>query len=388
MGELEVALVVGGHRHDRPGAVAHEHVVGDEHGDVPAVGGVLGERPGEDAGLLLALGLALELGLPPGELAVGRHRLGGELVEPERAAPLERRVLGPLVGDDLVDERVLGREHHVGRAEQRVGAGGEHVDLDVGVLLHREHHLGADAAADPVALHQLDRLGPVEHVEVGEQAVGVGGDAQHPLLQRALEDGMVAAFAATVGGDLLVGEHGAERGAPVHRRLVEVGQPVRVDDGAPRVGVEVDPGEAVGVGVALRGVRPRLELRDQLGDRPGAVLRLVVPRVEELQEDPLGPAVVVGVGGGDPPAGVVAQAEGPELAAHVGHVGLGGDPGVLTGLHRVLLGREPEGVVAHGVEHVVAPHAHEAGEHVGADVAEGVPTWRPAPLGYGNMSRT
>ena len=73
--ELEVALVVRGHRHDRAGAVAHEHVVGDEDRDVPAVGGVLGERAGEDAGLLLALGLALELRLLRRELAVRRDRL-------------------------------------------------------------------------------------------------------------------------------------------------------------------------------------------------------------------------------------------------------------------------------------------------------------------------
>ena len=62
----------------------------------------------------------------------------------------------------------------------------------------------------------------------------------------------------------------------------------------------------------------------------------------------------------------------PELAAHVGDVGLGGGARVLAGLHRVLLGREPERVVAHGVEHVVVLHPHEPGVHVGADVAERV----------------
>ena len=33
LGERPVALVLAGHGHDRPGAVAHQHVVGDEHGD-------------------------------------------------------------------------------------------------------------------------------------------------------------------------------------------------------------------------------------------------------------------------------------------------------------------------------------------------------------------
>ena len=45
---------------------------------------------------------------------------------------------------------------------------------------------------------------------------------------------------------------------------------------------------------------------------------------------------------------------------------------VLTVLDGVLLGRQAERVVAHRVQHVVAAHPHEAGEDVGADVAERV----------------
>ena len=234
--------------------------------------GFLANAPVKTPVFSLPFGLALELRLLRRELAVRRHRLGGELVEAERAPPFERRVLRPLVGHDLVDERVLGREHHVGGAEERVGPGGEHVDLDVVVLLDRERDLGADAAPDPVALHELDRLGPVEQVEVGEQPLGVRGDAQHPLLQRALEHGMVAALAAAVGGDLLVGEHGAERRAPVDRRLVEVREAVRVDDRRARVGVEIDPRRGRRGWRRSRARAPRVELRDQLGDRAGPVL--------------------------------------------------------------------------------------------------------------------
>ena len=36
-----------------------------------------------------------------------------------------------------------------------------------------EHHLGAFAAADPVALHGHRRFGPVELVQIRQQAVGV-----------------------------------------------------------------------------------------------------------------------------------------------------------------------------------------------------------------------
>ena len=233
--------------------------------------------------------------------------------------------------------------------------------------------VGADAAADPVALHQLDRLGPVEQVEVGEQAVGVRGDAQHPLLQRAAEHRVVAALAAAVGGDLLVREHGAERRAPVDRRLVEVREAVRVDDGAPlrRRRARATPASS---GLAsLSGSRvpaSNSATSSAIGRARSCVV--VVPGVEDLQEDPLRPAVVVDVGGGDAPPRVVAEPERAQLAAHGGDVRLGGDARVLAGLHRVLLGREAERVVAHRVQHVVAVHAHEAGVDVGADVAERV----------------
>ncbi len=44
-------------------------------------------------------------------------------------------------------------------------------------------NLRALGAANPVALHQLDRLGPVDPVEVVQQPVGVSGDLEEPLLE-------------------------------------------------------------------------------------------------------------------------------------------------------------------------------------------------------------
>ena len=189
--ELEVALVVRRHGHDRTGPVAHEHVVGDEDRDPLVVDGIDRERAGEDPRLVLALRLALELALLPGELAVAAHRLGGTHVDAEDPLPRRRdlaqlladRGAGPVGRDELVDERVLGRQHHVRRAEQRVGPRREDRD-DVVAARHPEVDRRSGAPSDPVPLHDLDRVGPVELLEVVEQAVGVGGDPQHPLLER------------------------------------------------------------------------------------------------------------------------------------------------------------------------------------------------------------
>ena len=84
--------------------------------------------------------------------------------------------------------------------------------------------LGPLGAPDPVALHGLDPLRPLQVVEGGEQLVGVGGDAEEPLLEVPLDDHVAAALAGAVGQHLLVGQHGLATRAPVDRGHLPVGQ--------------------------------------------------------------------------------------------------------------------------------------------------------------------
>ncbi len=360
--EREVTGVVGGDGHDRAGAIAHQDVVGDEDGDALAVDRVGGVGADEDAGLVLGLGLTLDVGLGRGLRAVGGDGLGGGGVT---AGPHLVGALGPGGRGELLHQRVLRRQHHVGGAEQGVGAGGEDGDA---LAVQGEVDAGTLGAADPVALLELDGLGPVQLVQVVQQPVGVGRDPHVPLAQLGLEDREVAALGAAVGGDLLVGQHGTQPRTPVHGRVGGVGQAVLPQD----VGA---------LGLAQRAPRARgarygpltgLELFDQLGDRAGPARLLVVVGVEDPQEDPLGPLVVVRVDRREGPALVVAQAQPAQLGGHVLDVGLGGDPGVGAGLHGVLLGGQAEGVEAQGVQDVVAGHPLEAGVDVGGDVAQRV----------------
>ena len=94
--------------------------------------------------------------------------------------------------------------------------------------------------------------------------------------------------------------------------------------------------------------------------------------VVELEENPLGPLNVAGVGGVDFTVPVIGKAESLKLAAEVVHIGLGGDAGVLTGFDGILLGRESKGVPTHGVEHVEAIHALVATDDVGGGIAFGM----------------
>ena len=129
------------------------------------------------------------------------------------------------------------------------------------------------------------------------------------------------------------------------------------------------------------GALPRGELGDQVGDRAGPVGGRVVPAAEDAQEDPLRPAVIGRVAGHDLAPAVVGQAQPPQLPAHDRRVLPHGDGRVLAGVDGVLLGRQPEGVEAERMQHMVAGHAQVAAEHVGTDVAQRMTNVQPRPAG-------
>ena len=205
-GEVQVALVVRGHRHDRPGAVVGQHVVGGPHRDPLAVHRVDRVAAQEDPGLLAFGGLALDVGQLPDLLHVGAQ-------------------LGQAIrGADLLGQRRVRRHHEERGPVQRVGPGGEDRNRLVAAL-HGEMDLGALGPADPVALHQQDAVRPValQLLRVREQPVRVLGDLEVPLVQHPPHD-VGAAALALPGDDLLVGQDGLVHRAPVDVPVPAVGQ--------------------------------------------------------------------------------------------------------------------------------------------------------------------
>src|SRR5581483_11247033 len=102
-------------------------------------------------------------------------------------------------------------------------AGREHGVVDP-ELLTAEADLGPLAAADPIALHRLDVLWPVDQLEIVQEPVGVIGDAKKPLLELTGLHERAAPFAMSVD-DLLVGQPRLVIGTPLHGRLLAVGEP-------------------------------------------------------------------------------------------------------------------------------------------------------------------
>ena len=366
-GKGVVAAVVCGHGHDGPRAVTGQHVVTHPHGYLLAAQRVDGIRTGEHARHLL-VGLAFAFGALFGGFEVGLH--GGTLFG----------------AGERVHVVAFGREHHERYAEHRVGPRGEDVHLHVRPF-YLEPHFRPFAAAYPVALRLLERVGPVNRFQPVEQALGVGGHAQAPLPHLALLHRVAPAFGHAVH-HLVVGQHRAQLRAPVHHRVGQVGDAVVHQRFLPL---------AFGHGLPLRRterpffraghVQPRaalcLEALHQL--RNGACLLPVVAvvGVEHLDECPLRPLVIGGVAGAHLAAPVEREAYLVQLLAVAADVLLGGDGGVLPRLYGILLGGQPVGVVAHGVQHVEAFQAFVAAVDVGGDVAQRMPHVQPRARGVG-----
>ena len=194
--EIEVAGIVRGNRHDRAGTVRDQHIVGNPDGNPVAVDGIDGVSAGKDAGLFI---------VEPGsvEVAFGCNHLAVVL---DRLSAFRRR--------DGVNDRVFGSEHHISRAEQRIGTRREDRHLLL-CSVDPESDLRAFGLADPVALHLLDAFRPVEFIHIGKQTLRIFRDLEHPLPHGLADHGMVAAFAAPVD-DLLIRKNGSEGGTPVH----------------------------------------------------------------------------------------------------------------------------------------------------------------------------
>ena len=218
--------------------------------------------------------------------------------------------LWPRLGQCL-GQRVVGRDADERRAHQRVGAGG--IDLDGVEILHRlEGHLQPARLADPVFLHQAHLGGPVvQPVERGQQFVGHVGDAEEPLGQLAAFD-LGAGSPALAVDHLLVGKHRHVDRVPVHHGVLA-------------------------------------------GDETG---------VEHVDEQRLLLAVVFRIAGRELAAPVDRQTQRLHLRAHVGDVLVGPVLGVAADGHGGVLGRHPESVPAHRVQHVVPGRQLVARDHV------------------------
>ncbi len=137
-GKFKVTLIMGRHRHHRPGPVSHQGEVGHPERDLLPVDGIGDMEPGPDSDFL-------QLGQLAGARPLGAH-------------PADRRhyalfLLGAFY--QLLDQWVFGSERHEGYPPESVRTGSEDGEFLPG-LGDREDRSGAFRTADPFLLHLED----------------------------------------------------------------------------------------------------------------------------------------------------------------------------------------------------------------------------------------
>jgi len=123
---------------------------------------------------------------------------------------------------------MLRRQHGVAHAKEGIGPGGKDLKTVLGVITSAvvgSVNLKPDdaplRAPNPVALHGLCCLRPINPVQAGQELIGIIRDLKEPLGQVAPGYLGITALAAGID-NLFIGKHGIAGRAPVDRRLVAV----------------------------------------------------------------------------------------------------------------------------------------------------------------------
>ena len=293
-----------GHRHDGALAVTHQHIVGDPERQLGPISRIDRVTAGEHARLAGAV-RPFAVTLARTRFDIGHHR----------GAPVG-------VGD-LRHERMLGSEHAVGRPPQSFGSRGEDLQRFINAI-DLEYDVRSLRTADPVALHRLDAVRPVELLQIFQEAVGICGNLQHPLPHQPLFHG-IAGLDILAVLHLLVGEHGSLGRAPVHRHFRLIGQSA----------------------------------------------------LEQFQEDPLRPTHIPRFCRRQLPVPVVGEAQPLHLRAKSLDVALRGDGRMHACADRIALGWQAVSVPPHGVQDIEAAHALVARDDVGRRVSLGMADMQP-----------
>ena len=290
---------MGRYAHDGAGTIVRQNVIRQPDRHLRAVQRIDGIASGKYAGLLLVL-----------ETVHGGSQ--GSLIN----IVLHCRPL--LVRSQFLCQSVLGSQNHEGSAVEGVGTGGIDGNHVVGTV-NLEVDLGTIALSDPVRLHLLNLLRPLQLIQIIQKTICVIGNSQHPLFQVLL--GHVGAAPLTLAVDhFLIGQSGLAGGTPVDGHLLLIGQAL----------------------------------------------------LEHLYKNPLGPLVELRIRGVYFHIPVIDRRDLVDLALDILDILRGGFRRMYAHLDGVVLRRKSESVPSHGMDHIISVHQLVAAPHVGDHIASPV----------------
>ena len=215
-----------------------------------------------------------------------------------------------------INESMLWSQNSIGRTKKGVRTSRKDGEVLVCVL-NLEGYIGTGWLANPVALHILDRLRPVQLLQVIEQTFCIGCDFQHPLAHRLADNWIAPALRCAVWQNFLISDSRSQLFNPVYWHFSFISQALFV----------------------------------------------------KLGENPLGPLVVVWISGIDFPIPVIGEAKSVDLTLKVGDIFRCKVSWVIACIHSVLLSRQTKGIPTHWVKDIVALRALVAAEDIRRCVA-------------------
>ena len=354
-GESIVAAVVRRNGHDRTGTVTGQHVIADIDRNLLAVERVDGIAACKLSAHAFGIGHTLPLRT---FFCFGQVFLYGGFVFGSR---------------QFLHQFMLGSQHHERDAEDGIGTRRKNFQLSV-QSFQAEKHLGSFAPADPVALYLFERFTPLQAVEAVQHPLCISRHTQQPLLHQLLFDRKTAAHRKPVF-HLVIGQYGSEPRTPVDQCVGPERQPVvlqhvllfglahRIPFGSGE-GELLRAGNVQAIGTAL------FERSDQFGNGARLLFVVAIVTIEHFEECPLRPLVIFGIAGTHLAVPIETEADFIELFAVTVDILLRSYGRMLAGLDRILLGRQPERIVTHRMQHIETPEPFVTRIDVRCDVTQ------------------
>ena len=193
----------------------------------------------------------------------------------------------------------------------------------------------------------LDRIRPVQPVQLINEPLCKRRDSQHPLPHRAALHHKSPHLTFAIH-HFLIRQHRAEFRAPIHRRVRDIRQP-----------------HAIHI------------LSRERGHMLRAIRRRIQPRIVELQENPLRPFKIPGVRRIHLPLPVVAKTNRLQLPLKSRDICLRRRPRMLPRLNRVLLRRQPKRIPPHRMQHIEPAHPLKPPDDIRRRIALRMPHMQP-----------
>ncbi len=220
---------------------------------------------------------------------------------------------------------MLWSQYHERCPEQRIRPCG--VDRNLLVpSLYRKVHLRTVRFSNPVRLHLLDLLRPVQLIQVIKQPLRIRCNLQHPLTEVLLRDLGAAAFAFAIH-DLFIGKTGLAGRTPVNREFLLIGKPF----------------------------------------------------LEHLHENPLGPLIEFRVSGIHLPVPVIQSRNLINLLLDILHILSRGNRRMHAHLDGIVLSRKSECIPAHRVDDIVSLLQLIPAPYIRNHISSPMPHMKPVP---------